>query len=186
MPKRSWQPTERASRRSKPYPRRCLGCPSSLQLSVVVAERQRAAACRRSMLAARRRSSAYREAAMQLNGAAKSFVYEQRRTEGSGQSNRSVLVDHNILDRAAEALYEFVFSGCHRLDGKRRWADCDEETKGGFRREASAVLDVVVPLLFLHEIQSSQRDRMANRSALLKLSMLGASGARRVASSSTS
>ena len=123
---------------------------------------------------------------MQLYGAAKSFVYGQRRTEGSVQSDRSVLVDHNILERAAEALYEFVFSGCDRLDGKHRWADCDEETKDGFRREASAVLNAVLPFLFLHEIKSCRIDRRANRSALLKLSMPGASGARRVASSSRS
>ena len=44
-----------------------------------------------------------------------------------------------LLQRAAEALFEFVFSGCNRLDGKRRWANCDEETKIGFRREAAAL-----------------------------------------------
>ena len=66
------------------------------------------------------------------------------------------------LERAAEALYEFVFSGCDRLDGKHRWADGDEETKEGFRREAGAVLDAIRPLLFLREIKSSKIDRRAN------------------------
>jgi hypothetical protein len=70
---------------------------------------------------------------MLVNGAAKSFAYRQRRTEGGVQSDRSAPVHHTILERAAEALYEFVFSGCDRLDGKRRWADCDEETKEGLQ-----------------------------------------------------
>ena len=59
-----------------------------------------------------------------------------------------------VIERAAEALYEFVFSGCDRLDGKRRWADCDEETKAGFRREAAAVLEVVLPILSPREVKS--------------------------------
>ena len=99
---------------------------------------------------------------MQLNGVAKSLVHERKRTAGSVQSHQSALVDHSILERAAEALYEFVFSSCDRLDGKHRWADCDEETKEGFRREAGAVLDAIRPLLFLREIKSSKIDRKAN------------------------
>ena len=69
---------------------------------------------------------------MLVNGASKSFVHNQKRTEGSVRSDQSAHVGHSILERAAEALYEFVFSGCDRLDGKHRWADCDEETKEGF------------------------------------------------------
>ena len=65
-----------------------------------------------------------------------------------------------ILERAAEALYEFVFSGCDRLDGNHRWADCDEETEEGFRREAGAVLDAIRPLY--REIKSWELDRRAN------------------------
>jgi hypothetical protein len=56
-------------------------------------------------------------------------------------------IDGDIIDRAAEALYSFVFSGCDRLDGKHRWRDCEEGTKAGFRREAAAVLASVWPLL---------------------------------------
>ena len=107
-------------------------------------------------------ATAYWGAAMLINGAAKSLVHERKRTAGSVQLHPSAHVDHSILERAAEALYEFVFSGCDRLDGKHRWADCDEGTKEGFRREASAVLDAIRPLLFLREIKSSKIDRRAN------------------------
>ena len=89
---------------------------------------------------------------MQLNGAVKSFDY--------AQTDHAAVVDHKILEIAAEALYEFFFSGCGRLDGKRCWARCDEETKVGFRREAGAVLDAVLPLL-LREIRSSHINRVA-------------------------
>ena len=61
---------------------------------------------------------------------------------------------HDVIERAAEALYQFVFSGCDRLDGKRRWADCGEDTKAGFRREASAVLEAVLPILLPREVKS--------------------------------
>jgi hypothetical protein len=101
---------------------------------------------------------------MLVNGAAN--AYGLRRTEPGVQSNQSAPVHHTILERAAEALYEFVFSGCDRFDGKHRWADCDEETKDGFRREASAVLDAVLPFLFLHEIKLRRIDRRANWSRI--------------------
>ena len=55
--------------------------------------------------------------------------------------------------RAAEALYEFVFSGCDRLDGKHHWEHCSEETKEGFRRDASAVLKAVWPILVPREVK---------------------------------
>lgn len=101
-------------------------------------------------------------AAMLVNGATKSFVSENRRPDRKLPSDRSAHIDHNLVETAAEALYEFVFSGCDRLDGKHRWADCDEETKVGFRREASAVLEAVLPVLLLREIKSSQIERTAN------------------------
>jgi hypothetical protein len=92
---------------------------------------------------------------MQVSRAAKFFVH----TEGAEhrvEPERSAAIDHNLIERAAEALYEFVFSGCNRLDGKRHWDDCSEETKVGFRREASAVLEAIWPILLPHEIKSSQ------------------------------
>ena len=48
--------------------------------------------------------------------------------------------DYHLVEKAAEALYTFVFSGCDRLDGKHQWCDCDEGTRAGFRREAIVVL----------------------------------------------
>ena len=92
---------------------------------------------------------------MQLSRTAKFFVHAQgadRRVE----PERSAPVGHDLIERAAEALYEFVFSGCDRLDGKRRWEDCSEETKAGFKREAGAVLKAVWPILLPREIKSSQ------------------------------
>ena len=57
------------------------------------------------------------------------------------------LSDRAIVEQAAQALFEFVFSVCDRLDGKHRWNECDEETKEGFRAEAAVVVETVYPLL---------------------------------------
>jgi hypothetical protein len=92
---------------------------------------------------------------MQLSGAAKFFVHAQR-ADRRVEPEQSAPIGHDLIERAAEALYEFVFSGCDRLDGKRHWEHCSEETKAGFRREASAVLVAVLPVLLPREIKSSQ------------------------------
>ena len=84
---------------------------------------------------------------MQLNRAAKAIVYALNRAEPSVSPERSAPIGHDLIERAAEALYEFVFSGCDRLDGKQHWEHCNEETKEGFRREASAVLEAVWPVI---------------------------------------
>ena len=55
--------------------------------------------------------------------------------------------DRAIVERAAQALFAFVFSACDRLDGKHDWSECDEETKEGFRAEAAVVIDAVWPTL---------------------------------------
>jgi hypothetical protein len=89
--------------------------------------------------------------AMQLNGAAKSIVYALN-WEPKAPPDRSAPIGHDLIERAAEALYEFVFSGCYRLDGKHHWEHCSEETKEGFRREASAVLQAVWPILSPREV----------------------------------
>jgi hypothetical protein len=91
---------------------------------------------------------------MHLNRAAKSFVFAENRTDPALQSERSAPIEYDLIERAAEALFDFVFSGCDRLDGKRHWADCGEETKAGFRREASAVLEAIWPMLLSREIKS--------------------------------
>jgi hypothetical protein len=53
-------------------------------------------------------------------------------------------LDSDVVERAAQALFEFVFSSCERVE----WATCDEETKQGFRGEAKAVIVAAWPLLF--------------------------------------
>jgi hypothetical protein len=100
---------------------------------------------------------------MQLSRAAKFFVHQGG--DRGAEPKRPAPIDHNLIERAAEALYEFVFSGCDRLDGKRRWEHCSEETKEGFRREASAVLEAVLPVLFPREIKSSQVGKRQIRAA---------------------
>ena len=70
--------------------------------------------------------------------------------EGAPLKQPAASIDSLIIEKAAEALYVYVFSGCDRLDGKRRWLDCDEGTRAGFRREAAAVLASVWPLLAQH------------------------------------
>ena len=53
------------------------------------------------------------------------------------------LLDQDMVERGAQSLYEFVFANADRLDGKHVWSRCDEKTKEGFRREASAVIHAV-------------------------------------------
>jgi len=84
---------------------------------------------------------------MPLNGAVVSFVDIGRSEKDNpfAARQRPVEIDSNIIELAAEALFQFVFSGCDRLDGKHHWTDCDEDTKAGFRAEAAAVLKAVWP-----------------------------------------
>jgi hypothetical protein len=50
-------------------------------------------------------------------------------------------LDNDVIERAAQALFEFVFSSCRRLE----WTNCEESTKKGFRDEATAVIMAVWP-----------------------------------------
>ena len=84
--------------------------------------------------------------AMRVNEAAQYHIDRERSVRLQTQSMQSP-INSETIERAAEALFEFVFSGCNRLDGKRRGANCDEETKIGFRREAAAALEAVWPIL---------------------------------------
>jgi hypothetical protein len=52
-------------------------------------------------------------------------------------------IDDGLVERAAQALFEFVFSSCGRL----QWATCDEVTKQGFRGEAKVVIETILPHL---------------------------------------
>jgi hypothetical protein len=61
---------------------------------------------------------------------------------------QSMALDSDVIERAAQALFEFVFSSCGRLDGKHQWTTCDEHTKEGFRGEAATVIVAAWPLLF--------------------------------------
>ena len=58
---------------------------------------------------------------------------------------RARKADRATVERAAQALFAFVFSACDRLDGKHDWNECDEETKEGFRAEAAVVIDALWP-----------------------------------------
>lgn len=63
------------------------------------------------------------------------------------QSAGHRVVHEDLIELAAQSLFEFVFSRAERLDSKHRWTDCDEATKQGFRGEARAVIDAVWPFL---------------------------------------
>jgi hypothetical protein len=63
-------------------------------------------------------------------------------------AERSTIPDNDVVEQGAQALFEFVFATCGRLDGKHQWASSDEQTKEGFRGEAKAVLVAAWPLLF--------------------------------------
>ena len=67
--------------------------------------------------------------------------------ESETRPTQSTPVYGEIVDRAAQALFEFVFAGCARLDGKHRWTNCDESTRQAFRSEATIVIEAVWPSL---------------------------------------
>jgi hypothetical protein len=69
-------------------------------------------------------------------------------TSAPAQHPRPIVLDDDVVEQAAEALFNFVFSSCGRLDGKHQWATCDESTQEGFRREATTVILAAWPLLF--------------------------------------
>ena len=54
-----------------------------------------------------------------------------------------------MVERGAQALFEVVFAASERLDGKHLWLNCEENTKEGFRREATAVIRAAWPFLSL-------------------------------------
>jgi len=64
------------------------------------------------------------------------------------QHAQPMALDSDTIERAAQALFEFVFSSCGRLHGKQQWATCEESTKEGFRGEAAAVIAAAWPILF--------------------------------------
>jgi hypothetical protein len=81
---------------------------------------------------------------MQLNREnAISLVSAERGISSTVQEQQPVTLDYEIVERGAQALFEFVFSGTERLDGKHLWATCDNEIKAGFRAEARAVLEAI-------------------------------------------
>ena len=80
----------------------------------------------------------------------------RRRENATGPLWQPVALSNDMVERAAKALFDSVFSSCGRLD----WTSCDESTKGGFRREATAVIDAVWPDLVC--VSSYQRDGIAD------------------------
>ena len=52
--------------------------------------------------------------------------------------SQPIALDGQMVEQAAQALFEFVFACSKRLDGKHLWMNCDEDTKEGFRGEATA------------------------------------------------
>ena len=70
---------------------------------------------------------------------------------GSTPYARAMALDRATLDRAAEALFDFVFSSCV---GQRRWTDCDENTQDGLRGEALAVIEAVSATRCLRQKQA--------------------------------
>ena len=84
---------------------------------------------------------------MQLNQAQAISVLRQLWTElGNGApvaTPQPIALDGEMVERGAQALFEFVFAHTERLDGQHLWANCDDPIKDGFRAEARAVLKAV-------------------------------------------
>ena len=47
------------------------------------------------------------------------------------QHPRPTVLDSDIIERAAQALFEFVFSSCGRLDGKQQWGPARRALRRG-------------------------------------------------------
>jgi hypothetical protein len=70
-----------------------------------------------------------------------------------------IALDGEMVERAAQALFEFVFACSERLDRKHLWMNCDEDTKQGFRREATAVIQAVWPFMLRSEVREGSANR---------------------------
>ena len=56
---------------------------------------------------------------------------------------RPIAIDADLIEQAAQSLFEFVFSSC----GGVQWATCDDQTKAGFRNEARVIIEAILPRL---------------------------------------
>ena len=79
---------------------------------------------------------------MQLNQAQAISVLRRLWT-GNGAPVATPQLEEEMVERGAQALFEFVFAHAERLDGQHLWANCDDPIKDGFRAEARAVLEAV-------------------------------------------
>jgi hypothetical protein len=66
--------------------------------------------------------------------------------------HQEFLLDREVVERAAQALFAFVFSRTDRCDTKQLWMNCDERTRDGFRGEATAVIMAVEAFLLLRDL----------------------------------
>ena len=73
----------------------------------------------------------------------KSTAHGERDARGSLLEPQPIALDGEMVERAAQALFEFVFACSKRLDGKHFWMNCDEDIKEGFRAEATTVIQAV-------------------------------------------
>jgi len=84
---------------------------------------------------------------MQLNQAQAISVLRRLWTEfGNGvpvATPQPISLEGEMVERGAQALFEFVFAHTERLDGQHLWANCDDCIKDGFRAEARAVLEAM-------------------------------------------
>jgi hypothetical protein len=107
--------------------------------------------------------------AMQSNQAQTFSFLESHRKEIERDAPISVLqpqpiaLDGEMVERAAQALFEFVFACSKRLDGKHLWMNCDEDTKESFRGEATAVIQAAWSFMFSGEV----REGLANVRGLI-------------------
>jgi hypothetical protein len=88
---------------------------------------------------------------MRLNRAPNCVETRQRPVQSAPFVPKEIVLDRDIVERGAKALFEYVFSSCDRFDGKHHWESCDEDTKDGFRGEVSAVIKAVWPALSCRE-----------------------------------
>ena len=87
---------------------------------------------------------------MQANHLKTTFPARRHCSELGGQPPvrlrhaRPIAIDADLIEQAAQSLFEFVFSSCGRV----QWATCDDQTKAGFRNEARVVIEVILPRIF--------------------------------------
>ena len=84
----------------------------------------------------------------------------------------SIDLDKEAIERAARALFEFLFSRTRRADSNHFWETSDQAVKDGFRREAAVAILAAWPVLV--RLWQQKEQSSSTQAAVLKQTPDGA------------